>query len=277
MKMVIAGLAALFVSGTAVAQGGGGGQRRPEAEQPSVPPIRVQPRAAPTTNLIAPALVPENTWVLDLSNGGRVLIQLRPDQAPNHVERIKALTRRGFYNGLIFHRVIEGFMAQGGDPTGTGTGQSDLPDMTGEFNDLPHLRGAVAMARATDPNSANSQFYVMFVPRLGMDREYTVFGRVVAGMNHVDTIERGQPPANPTRIVRASIGADNVPPPTPEEVAAANRAAQPAAPPLRVLDVPSLTGSGGAAPAPAPAPTPAPAQSPPPATPPSGANPTPQP
>ena len=138
-----------------------------------------------------PALEPENTLYLDLTSGGRVTIQLRPDVAPNHVARIKELTRKGFYNGLAFHRVIEGFMAQAGDPKGDGTGGSDLPDLTAEFNGLPHTRGALAMARTMEPNSANSQFYIMFVPRLAMDGKYTVFGRVVAGMNRAldDSIE----------------------------------------------------------------------------------------
>ena len=164
---------------------------------------------------MTPALTPENTWYLDLSTGGRVTIQLRPDAAPNHVERIRALTRQGFYNGLMFHRVIEGFMAQGGDPTGTGTGGSPLPNLNAEISGLPHVRGAVGMARAQELNSANSQFFIMFTPRLQMDREYTVLGRVVGGMNFVDAIERGEPPAAPTRIVRASIGSDNIAPPTP--------------------------------------------------------------
>ena len=124
-----------------------------------------------------------------------MVIQLRPDAAPNTVERIQTLTRQGFYNGLAFFRVIEGFMAQGGDPQNNGTGGSTLPDLPAEINGLLHVRGAVAMARAQDMNSANSQFYIMFVPRMQMDRQYTVFGRVVSGMNFVDTIERGEPPA----------------------------------------------------------------------------------
>jgi peptidylprolyl isomerase len=168
-----------------------------------------QPVTAP------PPLTPENTWVLDLSTGGRVAIQLRPDVAPNTVERIKTLTRRGFYNGLAFHRVIEGFMAQGGDPKGDGTGGSDLPNINAEFNALPHVRGTVAMARADDPNSANSQFFIMLMPKFSLDNNYTAFGRVVSGMNYVDAIEKGEPPANPSRILQASIGADNRPPPAP--------------------------------------------------------------
>ena len=167
-----------------------------------------------------PPLDPENTLLLDLSDGGRVTIQLRPDVAPRHVERIKILARRGFYNGLTFHRVIDGFMAQGGDPKGDGTGGSDLPNLQAEFNGLPHVRGAVSAARAEDPNSANSQFFIMLAPHLTLDGQYTVFGRVVGGMNYVDAIEKGEPPANPTRIVQASIAADNKPPPSAAAIAA---------------------------------------------------------
>jgi cyclophilin family peptidyl-prolyl cis-trans isomerase len=241
-KMLAAAILALAVAQPAFAQGGQGQRRRPPEPVNTVAPIFIAPTSHTAT--ATPALQPENTWVLDLSNGGRVSIQLRPDAAPSHVERIKALTRNGFYNGLTFHRVIEGFMAQGGDPAGNGSGESSLPDLTAEFNDLPHLRGTVAMARTQDPNSANSQFYIMFVPRLSMDREYTVFGRVVAGMDVVDRITRGEPPAQPTRIVRASIGSDNVAPPTAAEIAAANTPPAPAqADGLTVMNVPSLTGS----------------------------------
>ncbi|TPE63757.1 peptidylprolyl isomerase [Sandaracinobacter neustonicus] len=160
-----------------------------------------------------PLLDPENILYLDLSTGGRVAILLRPQAAPNHVERIKTLVRRGFYDGIVFHRVIDGFMAQTGDPKGTGEGGSDLPDLKAEFNDLPHVRGAVSMARTQDPNSANSQFFIMFQPLLRLDRTYTVFGRVFSGMQWVDAIERGEPPANPSRILQASIAADNKAPP----------------------------------------------------------------
>ena len=173
-----------------------------------------------------PALSAEDTLYLDLSTGGRVTIQLRPDVAPQTVARIKELVRKGFYNGLAFHRVIDGFMAQTGDPKGDGTGGSDLPDLAAEFNGLPHARGSLAMARTADPNSANSQFYIMFVARLSMDGKYTVFGRVVSGMEHVDAINRGEPPAVPSKIVRASIGSDNVAPPSPAEIAAAAGPAQ---------------------------------------------------
>jgi cyclophilin family peptidyl-prolyl cis-trans isomerase len=157
---------------------------------------------------LPPAVTPANTWDIDLSDGGRVVVQLRPDKAPQMVERIKTLTHQGFYNGLMFHRVIDGFMAQGGDPKGTGEGGSTLPDLPAEFNDLPHVRGAVAAARASDENSANSQFYIMFMPNLKLDKHYTVFGRVIGGMQYVDAIQRGEPPANPTRVVRAVMGDD---------------------------------------------------------------------
>jgi len=149
--------------------------------------------------------VADNILVLNLSNGGAVRIQLRPDKAPNSVERIKTLARRGFYDGLTFHRVIEGFMAQGGDPKGDGSGGSELPDLKAEFNDLPHLRGTMSMARAQSPDSANSQFFIMLMPNLSLDGNYTAVGRVVSGMQYVDAIEKGEPPVNPTRIVSATI------------------------------------------------------------------------
>ena len=162
---------------------------------------------------------PENILLLDLSNGKRVAIRLVPQWAPSHVERIKTLARAGFYDGSIFHRVIDGFMAQTGDPTGTGRGGSDLPDVPAEFNGFPHVRGSVSMARAADKDSANSQFFIVFYPRFSLDRNYTNFGRVIAGMDAVDAIERGEPPENPTYIVQASIAADGkpqkLPPPAP--------------------------------------------------------------
>jgi cyclophilin family peptidyl-prolyl cis-trans isomerase len=153
----------------------------------------------------------ENILLLDLSTGQRVAIRLMPAWAPNHVERIKQLTRMGFYNGNPFHRVIDGFMAQSGDPTGTGQGGSTLPDLAEEFNFLPHVRGTVSMARADDENSANSQFFVVFYPRFALDRRYTNFGRVISNMAAVDAITRGEPPENPTRILLASIAADGLP------------------------------------------------------------------
>ncbi|WP_298283208.1 peptidylprolyl isomerase [Novosphingobium sp.] len=162
----------------------------------------------------------ENLLYLDLSNGGRVAIRLMPEWAPSHIERIKTLVRQGFYDGIIFHRVIDGFMAQTGDPTGTGQGGSTLPDLNAEFNTVPHMRGSVSMARTNEPNTANSQFFIVFYPRFALDNKYTNFGRVIAGMEYADAIARGEPPANPTKIVQASIAADNKPAPviqTPKE------------------------------------------------------------
>lgn len=167
--------------------------------------------AAPAATPTAPD--PENMLVLDLSTGGRVTIQMFPAIAPSHVERIKTLTRQGFYNGVVFHRVIDGFMAQTGDPKGTGLGGSELPDLKAEFNKTPHLRGTVSMARTNEPDTANSQFFICFQPRFSLDNKYTVFGRVTSGMQFVDAIERGEPPANPSKVVQASIAADNMPPP----------------------------------------------------------------
>lgn len=193
------------------------------AQQPAVTPPAQLP-------LVAPAEIaadPENRLTLDLSNGGRVVVQLRPDAAPLMVERIRTLARQGFYNGLTFHRVIPGFMAQGGDPKGDGTGGSPLPDVKAEFNSLLHLRGTVAAARAESPDSANSQFYIMFGPRVSLDGKYTVFGRVTSGMQFVDQIAQGEPPAQPTRILRASIGDAPPPPPPPAPVQAQQPQQQP--------------------------------------------------
>jgi peptidylprolyl isomerase len=175
----------------------------------------VTPVEAPFQGVIDPSLQndPDNILMLDLSNGGRVAIRLVPRWAPQHVERIKSLVRQGFYNGVIFHRVIEGFMAQTGDPTGTGQGGSQLPDLKAEFNPAPHLRGSISMARTNEPDSANSQFFIMFYPRFALDRKYTNFGRVIAGMQYVDAIQRGEPPTDPTRIVQASIASDGKAPP----------------------------------------------------------------
>ena len=167
--------------------------------------------AAPVSAPTAPDL--ENILVLDLSTGGRVTIQMFPAVAPAHVERIKTLTRQGFYNGVIFHRVIDGFMAQTGDPKGTGQGGSELPDLKAEFNNTPHLRGTVSMARTNEPDTANSQFFICFQPRFSLDKKYTVFGRVTSGMQFVDAIERGEPPVNPSTVTQASIASDNVAPP----------------------------------------------------------------
>ena len=169
----------------------------------------------------------DNILMLDLSNGKRVAIRLMPDWAPHHVERIKTLARQGFYDGVIFHRVIDGFMAQTGDPTGTGQGGSELPDLKAEFNPMPHVRGTVSMARAQSEDSANSQFFIVFYPRFSLDKKYTNFGRVIAGMDAVDAINRGEPPRNPTRIVQASIASDNKPAPTPAQISAMNAASDP--------------------------------------------------
>lgn len=165
----------------------------------------------------------ENILLLDLSTGERVAIRLMPGWAPNHVERIKTLTRQGFYDGVIFHRVIDGFMAQTGDPTGTGQGGSKLPDLEEEFNPMPHLRGTVSMARAQSEDSANSQFFIVFYPRFSLDKRYTNFGRVIAGMDAVDEIARGEPPADPTKILQASIAADNKPQRMPRPAAPATQ------------------------------------------------------
>ena len=162
----------------------------------------------------------ENILLLDLSNGERVAIRLMPSWAPNHVDRIKTLARAGFYDGVIFHRVIDGFMAQTGDPTGTGQGGSELPDLEEEFNIMPHVRGTVSMARAADEDSANSQFFIVFYPRFNLDKRYTNFGRVISNMAAVDAINRGEPPQDPTRILQASIAADNRPVPAAPRVMA---------------------------------------------------------
>ena len=142
---------------------------------------------------------------LTLSTGGDVVIKLRPDLAPGHVERIAGLAADGFYDGVVFHRVIPGFMAQGGDPTGTGMGGSDLPDLKAEFNEAPHVRGTCSMARAQNPNSANSQFFICFDDARFLDRQYTVWGEVESGMEHVDALPKGEPPASPGKIVKASV------------------------------------------------------------------------
>jgi len=171
------------------------------AARPATPP--------PMPSIVAPpevAAVKANHLFLDLSTGGTVEIVLRPDLAPHHIERIQTLVRRGFYNGLTFHRVIPGFMAQGGDPKGTGEGGSDLPDLKAEFTPVPFLRGTLGAARADSRDSANSQFFIMFAPRPDLDNDYTVIGRVVGGMDAVDAIAPGEPPQAPTKIVRAYLG-----------------------------------------------------------------------
>jgi peptidylprolyl isomerase len=155
----------------------------------------------------AAAQDPENTLVMELKCGD-VHIALKPDVAPNHAERLKELTREGFYDGIIFHRVIEGFMAQTGDPTGTGMGGSDRPDLAAEFSNVPFTRGTVGMARSSDPNSANSQFFIMFDEGSFLNGQYTVVGEVVEGMDCVDQINKGEPPASPDEIIDMQVMAD---------------------------------------------------------------------
>ncbi len=145
-----------------------------------------------------------NTLILTLDTGD-VTIRLRPDLAPGHVERIRTLAEEGFYDGVVFHRVIDGFMAQGGDPTGRGSGGSDKPDLKAEFNAEPHVRGACSMARTSDPNSANSQFFICLDDARFLDRQYTVWGEVTDGMDHVDALPKGEPPRAPGKIVKARV------------------------------------------------------------------------
>ena len=172
--------------------------------------IAAKPAPVPTLpSVVAPPAIAANKadhLFLQLSTGGTVEIVLRPDIAPRHVERIQALVRRGFYDGLTFHRVIPGFMAQGGDPKGTGEGGSDLPDLKAEFTQMPFLRGMLGAARANSPDSANSQFFIMLAPHPELEHNYTVMGRVVAGMDAVDAITPGEPPTEPAKIVHAYLG-----------------------------------------------------------------------
>ena len=155
---------------------------------------------------------PENTLIMELASG-TVTIALRPDLAPNHVERLKILTRDGFYDGVVFHRVIAGFMAQTGDPTGTGMGGSDLPDLAAEFSDAPFTRGVIGMARAADPDSANSQFFITYADATWLNGQYTIVGQVVEGMEAVDAIKKGSEADNgmvetPDSIIRMTVAAD---------------------------------------------------------------------
>ena len=147
------------------------------------------------------------TFTLDTGNGegGDVVIKLRPDLAPGHVERITELANEGFYDGVVFHRVIPGFMAQGGDPTGTGMGGSDKPDIKAEFNSEPHVRGTCSMARTQVPDSANSQFFICFDDARFLDKQYTVWGQVESGMEHIDALPKGEPPRQPGKIVKATV------------------------------------------------------------------------
>ena len=156
---------------------------------------------------MAPIKDPENTLIMETTKG-KVVIALRPDLAPKHVERIKKLVREGFYDGIVFHRVIDGFMAQTGCPHGTGTGGSDYPNLPAEFNAEPHVRGTASMARAQSPNSANSQFFICFDDARFLDKQYTVWGKVIEGMENVDKIKRGEPVANPDKITSLKVAAD---------------------------------------------------------------------
>ena len=146
-----------------------------------------------------------DTLTLTLDSGGDVVIKLRSDLAPGHVERIAELAGEGFYDGVVFHRVIPGFMAQGGDPTGTGMGGSKKPDLKAEFSSEPHVRGVCSMARSSNPNSANSQFFICFDDASFLDRQYTVWGEVTSGMEHVDALPKGEPPRTPGKIVKATV------------------------------------------------------------------------
>jgi peptidylprolyl isomerase len=203
-------------------------QPAPQVEAPAPAPIETPAAPAPAATDGTPATEvpavpamtpdqyinnPEYMLNIDLSTGGRVVIQLYPNVAPNHVERLKQLARAGFYDGVKFHRVIDGFMAQTGDPTATGQGGSELPDIKAEFNVTPHLRGTLSMARAESEDSANSQFFIMLQPRFALDRRYTAFGRVVSGMQYVDAIHKGEPPEVMSRMVQVSVAADNKPVP----------------------------------------------------------------
>lgn len=156
----------------------------------------------------APAMAGENTVFLDTANG-RVVMELRPDLAPGHVERIKTLAKKGFYDGVVFHRVMEGFMAQAGDPTGTGSGGSDLPDLKAEFSKEPFKRGVIGMARTPDPNSANSQFFIMFGDAPHLNGQYTVVGKVTSGMEFIDGLKKGTGQSglvkDPDKIVKMSL------------------------------------------------------------------------
>lgn len=150
---------------------------------------------------------PENTLIIETSKG-TVTIELRPDLAPKHVERIKQLAREKFYDGIVFHRVIDGFMAQTGCPQGRGTGGSSYPNLPAEFNAEPHVRGVCSMARSSMPNSANSQFFIVFDDATFLDKQYTVWGKVIEGMEAVDQLARGEPPRSPDKMVTVRVAAD---------------------------------------------------------------------
>lgn len=150
---------------------------------------------------------PENTIIMETTKG-KVVIELLPDLAPGHVARIKELARENFYDGIVFHRVIDGFMAQTGDPTGTGMGGSDKPDLKAEFSNMSHVRGTCSMARSQNPNSANSQFFICFEDSAWLNRQYSVWGQVIEGMDNIDKIKRGEPVSDPDSIVTMRVAAD---------------------------------------------------------------------
>ncbi|MBX9450309.1 peptidylprolyl isomerase [Neoaquamicrobium sediminum] len=150
---------------------------------------------------------PENTIVMETTKG-KVVIELLPDLAPNHVARIKELARENFYDGIVFHRVIDGFMAQTGDPTGTGMGGSDKPDLKAEFSNMSHVRGTCSMARSQNPNSANSQFFICFDDAPWLNKQYSVWGQVIEGMDAIDQIKKGEPVRDPDSIVTMRVAAD---------------------------------------------------------------------
>jgi cyclophilin family peptidyl-prolyl cis-trans isomerase len=160
------------------------------------------------TATAAKAADPDNTLVIELSSGGSVLIELFPDVAPKHVARVKELAKAGFYDGIVFHRVIPGFMAQTGDPTGTGTGGSGKGNLMAEFNSKPFVRGTVGAARSQNPNSADSQFFICFAPASHLNGQYTVWGQVIEGMENVDKVAVGEPPANPTKMTKVRLQSD---------------------------------------------------------------------
>lgn len=154
------------------------------------------------------AAKPEDTLIIETTRGP-VTVELRPDLAPDHVARIKELAREGFYDGVVFHRVIPGFMAQGGDPTGTGAGGSDKPDLRAEFSTTRHARGVCSMARTSNPHSANSQFFICLADARFLDNQYTVWGEVTAGMEHVDALPKGEPPRAPGKIVSMRVATES--------------------------------------------------------------------
>ena len=220
--VTVLALAAASACTSSPIQSGASGSATPVggALSSPAPAIAAAPASAAAAGAASVAAVPakaagpdpQNTLYMDVSYG-RVVVKLRPDLAPNHVERVKALVRKGFYDKTPFHRVMAGFMAQGGDPTGTGTGGSDLPNLKAEFSKTHFVRGTVGAARSGDPDSANSQFFIMFAPAPNLDGQYTVWGEVVSGMEFVDKIKKGDSAQNgvvdqPDRIVKLQLAAD---------------------------------------------------------------------